>query len=689
MAGVETIPGCDATLKPLFDKLQIKSVWDLLLHVPRKYQDRRKLQPIAKIRGLKEAVVRGKVLSTKLLKGRARGRSRAEITVSDGSGSFLTAVYFAHAPYFAKAFIPGDEVILFGKVSLYGAKLQLVQPEFDILSPEELLSGEAGMGIIPFYSLTAGLDQRRLRKLIQGALRLAKTALPPTLPARVQEAQKLMGLAEALAEVHAPQSPASLEEAQRRLDFEEAFFMQLGLAARRTRLKALKKARATPAPAKVMERIRSLLPHKPTRAQDRAIKEILGDFAGEAPMNRLLQGDVGCGKTLVAVVTILVKIAAREQVALMAPTEILAQQHFERIQAMLPERRFKMELLTGTRKPAERRAILKGAASGEIGLVVGTHALATSTTSFRNLGLVVIDEQHKFGVLQRASLKRKGAAVDTLVMTATPIPRTLALTLYGDLAVSTIGEMPPGRSPISTKKVHPGHRKAMEKHILAEAQKGRQTFVVCPAAEEDSEDFTAARKTFEELHKGSLGSLRIGLLHGKLGPRERESAIQNFRAGRTDILVATVIVEVGVDIPNATTLVVENAERFGLAQLHQLRGRVGRGSQPGHCFLVCAPKGEDASARISALLRTDDGFKIAEADLELRGAGDATGVRQSGKPGSRLGRLLLNLPLVSEARTAAEQVLARDPLVQRPEHQGCHAGHRLQFAASLNLVSVG
>jgi ATP-dependent DNA helicase RecG len=667
-----------------FQKLRIRSLWDLLRHYPRRYQDRSQLIPLAEVGKHKEVAVKGEVISVRRLKLRFKRRYRTEIVIRDASGT-LTAVFFARASFYHKAFKRGEKVIFFGRSGLYKGRPQIHQPEFEKLSADIPARGK----ITPVYPLSEGLEQYQLRQLIDETLRLTRGHLPDTVPAKYMEKRCLPPLQRAYEIIHQPENLRQLEEADKRLDYEELFMMQLGLVSRRKLVRKEKKLRPTLLEKGVEKRIRELLPFPLTGAQERVLAQIVRDFAAPSPMNRLLQGDVGSGKTIVAIIALLIKIANRQQVALMAPTEILAEQHFNTLQRLLPEARFRMALLSGKTKGKEREALKKDLASGEISLLVGTHALIYSSIAFQELSLVIIDEQHKFGVLQRADLQRKGFHPDVLVMTATPIPRTLSLPLYGDLDVSVLDEFPPGRKSILTKKVHPRHRQRMNQNILKELRKGRQAYCIYPLIEESEKmDLQAATEGFKSLKNGVFQDFRIGLLHGRLSPSEKQEVMEKFKNKDIDILVATVVIEVGIDVPNASVMVIENAERFGLAQLHQLRGRIGRGGHASFCYLMADPKSENAQLRLAALCRSADGFKVAEMDLELRGAGDYFGTRQHGQPGSRIGRILHNLPLISEARQDAVELLQEDPLLEKKENRGCHFGYRLQFAYTLNLTSI-
>jgi ATP-dependent DNA helicase RecG len=685
LSSVDVLPSCDKAMGECLEKLRLRTLWDILRHTPRRYQDRSRIMPLSQLKVDEEVCAKGKVVSLRKIQQRNR-RYRTEVTIEDDSKGRLTAVYFAQAGYFHKMFQKNDEVIFFGKVANYNGKAQISHPEFEIIeNPMEFKMA----GILAIYASTEGLEQKQMRRLVFEALKVCQDHLLPTLPKSLEEKREMLTLFEAIRCIHFPKTMAEIDEADKRLDYEEIFHMQLGLLAKRQFLTQKKKLQVTKASKEVHKRINDLIPFDLTGAQKRVIQEIINDFGKSAPMNRLVQGDVGSGKTVVAVYALLVKIAAGEQVAFMAPTEILAEQHFRSLQKLLPSAKFDIILLTGRTKKKDRSKILEGLADGSYPLVIGTHALVTGTVKFKNLGLAIIDEQHKFGVLQRADLQSKGQNPDVLVMTATPIPRTLSLTLYGDLHVSIIDEMPPGRQEIVTKQVASNHRKTMNNHIKKEIKKGRQVYMVFPLVEESEKlDLQAASTAYEKLKVGEFKEFRLGLIHGKLKGDLKEKVMKDFREGKIDILISTVVIEVGVDVPNATVMLIEHAERFGLATLHQLRGRIGRGEHKSYCFLISFSKGKDSQLRLSTLCNHLDGFKVAEVDLELRGAGDYFGTRQSGTPGSRIGRILHNLPLISFARQDALELLDDDPQLESDDVKGCHFGYRLQFSYSMNLSSI-
>lgn len=521
--------------------------------------------------------------------------------------------------------------------------------------------------ILPVYPLSEGIPADLVRKAVQLALPAAALVEDP-LPEPLKRQLQLLDLPLALQQIHFPKTQELLVQARRRLVFDEFFYLQLSLLQRRQRYRARAQAvpRYQPARGELLDRFYQILPFQLTAAQQRAIDEILADLRDPLPMNRLLQGDVGSGKTVVAVAALLAAIQSGWQAALMAPTEVLAEQHYRKLVEWLSQLQVPVELLTGSTPPAKRREILRQLQTGELPLVVGTHALIQPAVQFRNLGLVVIDEQHRFGVEQRAALQQKGDHPDVLTMTATPIPRTLTLALHGDLDVTQIDELPPGRKPVHTVVARPGDRLQVVRLMEREIAQGRQAYVVLPLIEESEKlDLKSAIEEHQRLQEKVFPQFRVGLLHGRLTSSEKEAVIEAFRRRELDILVSTTVVEVGVDVPNASVMLVEHAERFGLSQLHQLRGRVGRGSDQAYCILMTGSQSEEALRRLKVLEQSHDGFFIAEMDLRFRGPGEVMGTRQSGLPDFALASLMDDQEVLQLARQAAEQLIAQDPELQQ------------------------
>jgi ATP-dependent DNA helicase RecG len=655
---------------------------DLLLRFPFRYEDRRRPQPIAGLKPATTAAVIGEVLDAKLRPTRRPGFTVFEVRVKDASG-ILTAVFF-NQRFLKDVFRRHQQVAFFGKVELTGHGLQMPSPQYEILSeaePEvdadgaELSVTDHHGRIVPIYERVGSLTAKMQRTLVAQAIDgLTDEELDP-LPPEVRESMGLPSRAQALRDAHFPGEDADIgalnafrSPAQVRLIFEEFFLFQLGVALGRQKLEAERKPFVPKVDDEIREAARAVLPFKLTAGQKVALREIVEDMQQPQPMNRLLQGDVGVGKTIVALLAALVAMENGLQVAIMAPTEILADQHAMTLSRLLSPTRFRVAPLTGSTTKSERQHIIAGLARGDVHLVVGTHALLQGDVAFKALGLVVIDEQHRFGVVQRSILREKGNP-DVLVMTATPIPRTLALTTYGDLDVSVIREKPMGRQPVRTTVRPEGRRDEVWEFVRGELTAGRQAYVIYPLVEDSEKvDLRAATASAEHLQREEFGDFRVALLHGRMKADEKERVMAAFAGNQAHVLVSTTVVEVGVDVPNATVMVVEHAERFGLSQLHQLRGRVGRGEAPGHCVLLYqTPLSDEAKERLKALSVTTDGFVLAERDLALRGPGDFAGTRQSGLPTLRIGDLLRDQDLMEQARATARTWLstarANDPII--------------------------
>ncbi len=658
----------------------IATVEDLLYRFPTRYEDRGHFQAIASLKPGVVASVAADVLSCGIRPTR-RPRFRIfEMLLRDATGS-LRAVWF-NQPFLNDVFHPHQRVILFGKLELTSHGLQMQSPQYEILGDEPVEPADAAEipdtgdapvpatvhtgRIVPVYEKTGQLTAKMQRTLVHQALQTVPARLPDPLPEAVRRRQHLIDRRDALEQVHFPDAGASVAElnafrspAHRRLIFEEFFLFQLGIVLRRRRADTERKGRAVVVTDATREAVRRILPFKLTGDQKTVIREIVADMQRPQPMNRLLQGDVGSGKTIVALMAALVAMENGLQVAFMAPTEILAEQHFFNIRRLLEPSRFRLMLLTGGTAARKRREALSELAGGSLQMVIGTHALVQEDVAFRELGLAIIDEQHRFGVLQRATLRAKGLHPDVLVMTATPIPRTLALTTYGDLDVSVMREMPPGRQPIATTARPESRRDEIYAFVRQEIEQGRQAYIIYPLVEESEKvDLKAATEMADHLAQDVFPELRVGLLHGRLKQDAKDRVMGAFVRGEFDILVSTTVVEVGVDVANATVMVIEHAERFGLSQLHQLRGRVGRGAHKSYCVLLYQyPITDDGKARLKALTDTTDGFEIAERDLQLRGPGDFFGTRQSGMPTLRVGDLLRDHALMEEARREAVAAL--------------------------------
>lgn len=663
-------------------RLNLHTVGDLLYHFPRAYQERPAPVPIFAVRDGHPATVCGEVAAVE----HRRLRKKLEllrVTVTDGTAG-AAAVWF-NQTYLAGQFQPGRRVTLFGKVSRRFGEIRLQNPEFQFEGAGE--PSWAGT-MVPVYPLTGGLTQAIMRNAINQALDLLVPSLEEYLPAELRHRQGLVALPAALRDIHFPDGPEALAAARKRLVFGEFFLLQLALVYLRRHADD-QAGIALWGDGRLLKRFIEVLPFRLTAGQGQVAREILKAMAAPKPMNRLVMGDVGSGKTVLAQIALVRAVEAGYQGALMVPTEVLAEQHHQNMERYLAPLGIRTGLLTGSTGPADRREVLAGMASGDVAVVVGTHALIQEKVEFARLGLVVTDEQHRFGVRQRAGLRAKGTTPDVLVMTATPIPRTLALTLYGDLEISTLRERPPGRRPVGTS-VHDGkERGRIYAYVRGQVKAGFQAYVVCPLVE-DSErlEARAAVSWAGELRR-RLPECTVGLIHGAMATDERDEVMRLFRQGRVDILVATTVVEVGVDVPRATIMVVEDADRFGLAQLHQLRGRVGRGSVPSRCFLVTSAGGREARERLEILTKTDDGFEIAAADLRLRGPGEFFGVRQHGVPEFALADPIGDLALLEQAQAEAHRLAERDPALKAPANAHLGAKLREKYGPTSGFAFVG
>jgi len=617
------------------------------------------------------------------------GRSRAPLVVMlrDESG-YAQASWF-HGAYLARVFTRGQRLVLHGRVTRFKGAIVIQQPDYEIVESDDDERLHTGR-LVPVYSLTEGLPQRPLRTLMWRIVDTFARDVPEALPEAVRERRRLVALPQALSDCHFPGTEAALATARRRLAFDDFLLLQLGLAILRSRTTRARGVQMSPRGQQVA-RLRASLPWPLTRAQERVWDEIRRDMAAPHPMHRLLQGDVGSGKTIVAALAVLTAVEAGYQAAVMAPTEILAEQHFMTFRQLLEPLGVPVILLTASLKPRERAARRAGLAAGEAPCVVGTHALVQEGVEFRRLGLAVVDEQHRFGVEQRARLRGKGEHPDLLVMTATPIPRTLALTLYGDLEVSVLDELPPGRRPVVTVARTESKRREIYTFLRDEIARGRQAYVVYPLVEEsEALDLKAATDMARRLAEDVFPDLSVGLMHGRLGFEEKDAIMRRFKAGEIHILVSTTVIEVGIDVANASVMLVEHAERFGLSQLHQLRGRVGRGPWKSVCILLTSGRlTEEAQQRIAAMVSTNDGFRIAEVDLELRGPGEFFGTRQSGLPEFRTADLLRDAALLEEARREAQAIIAADPELRDPAHRALRASLLARWRGKLALASAG
>lgn len=649
---IQYIKGIGEARAKLFARLGIKTVSELLYHLPRGCEDRSVIKPISELIDGETVCVRASL--TQGVKA-YRARSRMHITqtaVSDGSG--ILRVTWFNAPYMSSVLAGSESFTFFGTAAYKGGCFEMVNP----VTETNKTAAEKTGAIIPVYPATAGLNQTAIRNALRTAFDSLSEMPPEIIPSDIREKYGLMTIDRALRSIHMPENIDDYNAARRRLAFEELFVQQAGLCVLSGERK---KYNAAPfGNVHCIAEFAKALPFELTNAQKRVINEICTDLMRRTPMNRLVQGDVGSGKTMVAAAVMYAAVRSGFQAALMAPTEILANQHYKNLSTLFGKFGLETILLCGGMPTLTRREALEKIASGEADIIIGTHALLTETVSFKRLNLVITDEQHRFGVRQRSALTGKGDSVHTLVMTATPIPRTLSLILYGDLDISIIDELPPGRKPIQTFGVTERMRKRVYRFIDENVRAGRQVYIVCPLVEE-SETLTAksAVEYAESLRRDVFPHLKIDVVHGKLKPADKEAVMRRFAEGETNILVATTVIEVGVDVPNATVMVVENAERFGLSQLHQLRGRIGRGSHESFCILF-SNNGKLAKERIKVMCETNDGFKISEKDLKLRGPGEFFGVRQHGLPELKAADLACDTELLKQAQDAAHSLTAED-----------------------------
>jgi ATP-dependent DNA helicase RecG len=663
-------------------RLGISSIEDLLYHFPRRYEDRSHIKPIAEAcPGTFETVsgMLGRVYEKRI----RPGLTVTKIPLFDGR-DIIYMVWF-NQPYIKNSLKPGIRLVASGKVERRFNELQINTPEFETIGDQEdrLNTGR----IVPIYPLTERLSQKYLRRIIRGALERCSPFLAEDLPGELRRKYDLPGLPEALEQVHFPDDFKTLERARRRLIFGEFLLLQLALAKVRKEREDQVRLVHYSCSGALLDEFSGKLPFRLTGDQEKVMREILEDTKKERPMNRLLQGDVGSGKTVVAAFAVFCAVRSGFQAAVMAPTEILAEQHFRNFSSLLSPHKIRVSLLTGNCSRKTKQEIYSRTKSGETDLLVGTHALIQEGVEFPRLSLTVVDEQHKFGVMQRATLKGKGLNPDLLVMTATPIPRTLALTLYGDLDISYIIELPPGRKKVKSYWVSASLSDRAFQFVNRLIGEGKQAYVVCPLIEEsDKIEARAAVKEAERLRKEVFPDRRVGLLHGRMKGREKEETMHSFRDGDLDVLISTTVIEVGVDVSNASVMVVLNADRFGLAQLHQLRGRVGRGNEQAFCIFVSDPSSDEGRQRMNAIVKHTDGFLLAEEDLRLRGPGEFYGTRQHGLPELRIGDPFLDIKVMEAARAEAEKLLSANPSMEGAEAGELRRKLDRKFRSSADLI---
>ena len=677
---ITVIKGISTALSARFDKLGVKTVRDLLYYFPHRHLDYSKLKLISQLAEGEEQTIIANVWQAQ--ETRPGGRRSTEAIVGDETGN-IRVVWF-NQPYMAKTLTTNARIILSGRVSLFKGRHVFLSPDWELMEGQDLVHTAR---LVPVYPLTQGLRPRQVRRLMKGFVDRWAGQLTDFLPVELRKRLNLLELPEAISQAHYPESEAAKDRARIRLAFDELFLLQLGVMSKKRDWQESRPGTPFDIESTLIKQFLESLPFTLTSAQDKVLKEILADLSKTIPMSRLLQGEVGSGKTVVATIALLMAAANSCQGAFMAPTEILAEQHFATISQLLSKlgreegegyfrsytgflaRPLKIALLIGDIRQAGKKKIQQQIREGDIDIVIGTHALVQKGLEFSKLGLAVVDEQHRFGVEQRSALREKGFNPHMLVMTATPIPRTLALTLYGDLDLSVISELPPGRQTVKTKWLKPEQRESAYAFVRKQVSGGSQVFILCPLIEE-SEAIAAQAATveYERLSSEVFSDLRVGLLHGRLASADKDAVMEQFRSGRLDILVSTPVIEVGIDIPNATVMLIESADRFGLSQLHQFRGRVGRGKEQSYCMLLAENPSEVGRERLDIIENTHDGFKLAEEDLKMRGPGEFFGTRQSGLPDLRMAKMS-DVALLELARNEAIKLFQVDPAMDREEHK--------------------
>ncbi|MBI2354980.1 MAG: ATP-dependent DNA helicase RecG [Deltaproteobacteria bacterium] len=699
---MQFIKGVGPKLSELLAKRGVTTVEDALYLLPHRYEDRRELRPVQRLRPGTTEVFSGKVLSADMTATKG-GRRFFEAVVADESGSIVLKWFNSNPTFMKRVWKVGRSGVFTGEVSQFGYQREVHHPDVEWLeegrSVQAVLAADpVNFGrIVPVYPLTEGLNQKVMRRVMKEVVDGYLPSIREPVPAEILDPLHLPGLRDSLRNVHLPPAEMKLQElsegrtpSHRALAFDEFFFWELGLAMKKRGV-ALEEGIAFEVTHRYTKQLAKLLPFELTGAQRRVLSEIKADMMAPHPMHRLVQGDVGSGKTLVALMAALLAVENGYQVAIMAPTEILAEQHWHTIHQWCSQLGIETCLITAGMKGKAKKEALERVAGGSARIVIGTHAVIQEKVEFFRLGLGIIDEQHRFGVLQRGILKKKGINPDLLVMTATPIPRTLAMTLFGDLALSVIDELPPGRTPVETRIFFESRRTQVYDTIRAEVRQGRQAYVIYPLVEEtEKSDLKAASQMADHLREAIFPDLAIGLLHGRQSPDEKESIMGSFKRRELDILVSTTVIEVGIDVPNASVMVIEHAERFGLSQLHQLRGRVGRGSAKSLCLLLTPGRlSEDGERRLRVMESTSDGFRIAEADLEIRGPGDFLGTRQAGMPDFRVASILRDGSILEQARQAAFGLLESDQELSAPGHAPLREELLRRWGKRLELAAVG
>jgi ATP-dependent DNA helicase RecG len=683
---IQYIKGVGPKRAQLLNKLGLYTIEDALYNLPRRYEDRSSFTSISKVVIGQRHTLKGKVLTFGTKKTK-KGASIFQVAVGDDTG-VVYAMWF-NQPFIKKFFKVGQKIILYGKVDMYDVPV-INQPEYEILDEDEDEDDSAHIGrIVPIYRLTRDVTQRFVRSLTRMVLEKYFRFLEDAVPTKVRARNKLVDARFAINNIHFPTSDENLKRAYQRIVFEEFFILQCAIALKRKDVK-IEEGIAHNTQGELVENFKKQIPFMLTKGQLEAMKNIESDMKSAKPMNRLLEGDVGSGKTIVAAYALVLTVQSGFQGTIMAPTEILAEQHYLTLSRFLIGLGMNMALLIHSVPESEKQKIKEDIKSGEVDVVVGTHALIQEDVEFKKLGLCVIDEQHKFGVSQRDILRKKGLNPDVLVMTATPIPRTLALTVYGDLDISAIKELPSGRKPISTYWVEEEKREDVYSFVKEQVKEGRQAYVVCPRIyESQSTEVSSATAMYEKFRDEAFKDFKVGLMHGDLKGEDKDKIMSAFKKGDLDILVSTVVIEVGIDVPNATVMMIENAERFGLAQLHQLRGRIGRGAHDSYCILLADPRTKEAKKRIEAITETVDGFAIAEEDLEIRGPGEFFGTQQHGLPEIRFGNIVQDMAIMEQARKEAFELIKSDPNLDLPENRLLRESLYSRFKGRADLIHVG
>ncbi|MFH1837605.1 MAG: ATP-dependent DNA helicase RecG [Candidatus Omnitrophota bacterium] len=675
---VRYIKGVGPKKALILEKIGVKTALDLLYYLPRRYEDRSVIIGVKDVRPGETQAIIGKVLKKNIFRART-GTCIFEITVGDDKSETRIHAVWYNLPFMEKMFSKGQEILLYGKVEKIG-RLQISHPTFELLD-ENKKEASLDIGrIVPIYSLTENLSQKYLRKLIFETVKTLSAQMPERIPTHIRARKKLGDSNFAIKNIHFPYSEETLEKAYYRLVFEEFFMLQTVMALRRRAIRT--KGIKHEAHEGLLSEFKALFDFDLTDAQKKCIEDIENDMAGEKPMYRLLQGDVGSGKTVVAMYAALVSSNGGYQTAIMVPTEILARQHYVTLSKTFMPLGLNVRLLVNGMEKSQREVVEREIMSGDADIIVGTHALIQEKIEYKDLGLVIIDEQHKFGVDQRKALRKKGKMPDTLIMTATPIPRSLVLTIFGDMDISYMKEKPAGRDTVTTHWVGEDRRDAVYSFVKDEIKKGNQAFIVYPRIKAtERSDLKSAEMMYEHFKKDVFPDFSIALVHGRLRSDEKEKTMEAFRNKEYDVLVATTVIEVGVDVPNVTVMVVEHAERYGLAQLHQLRGRIGRGKKASYCILLGEPKTDASYVRLSAMTETSDGFKISEKDLDIRGPGEFLGTKQSGLPELKIGDLARDFSIMEEAREEAFNLIKEDPGLKEERNLGIKQAIRERFGA--------